>query len=553
MSTTQDLREATASPAADVSERTVVYRRTVRGRSAGSLKTRVDVPLILILLFATALRVLYITSPLAEAHRWRQTFNADVARQFLQISFDIFHPRVNWGGADGVVAMEFPLVPAMIAGLFAITGERPAVARGLTVAFSLGTCVLLYLLGRDLAGRGAGRGAAFVFAASPSAVFFGQAVMVDVPMLFFSAGALLGYLRYLESNSRRALLLGGAALALAGLVKLPNVLIVGPIVYLGWAVRGWRIAKDRHFVVSVMIALALIAAWYWHADLIFHRTGLGVAAFHAAGTYGPEVAIAAGPMSPVSSWSTAARIMDPDFYWRMLARLWDLHLTPPGLALALVGIALALRSFRESMLVVWLAAVAAFILATAEGNYWHEYHQLPILLPAALLGGLAAAPAFDLFRGSLWPFREVRAGSRLVAAGVAVAIGLVAVMSFQRSDVINTLFRPNTLDRNRMNAGAAIAAATPQEALIVVIEYTEYGNNSPTLLYYANRRGWSLDLNSVTDHGLVQLRRQGALYFATTIWPELQAKHPEVADFLLALGPQPLQGAPGGTMLFRLR
>jgi 4-amino-4-deoxy-L-arabinose transferase-like glycosyltransferase len=422
------------------------------------LKTKVDVPLILILLFATALRVLYITSPLAEAHRWRQTFNADVARQFLQISFDIFHPRVNWGGADGVVAMEFPLVPAMIAGLFAITGERPAVARGLTVAFSLGTCVLLYLLGRDLAGRGAGRGAAFVFAASPSGVFFGQAVMVDVPMLFFSAGALLGYLRYLESNSRRALLLGSAALALAGLVKLPNVLIVGPIVYLGWAVRGWRIAKDRRFVVSVVIALALIAAWYWHADVIFHRTGLGVAAFHAAGTYGPEVAIAAGPMSPVSSWSTAARIMDPDFYWRMLARFWDLHLTPPGLALALVGIALAFRSFRESMLVVWLAAVAAFILATAEGNYWHEYHQLPILLPAALLAGLAAAPAFDLFRGSLWPFREVRVGSRLVAVGVAVAIGLVAVMSFQRSDVINTLFRPNTLDRNRMNAGAAIAA-----------------------------------------------------------------------------------------------
>ena len=104
-----------------------------------------------------------------------------------------------------------------------------------------------------------------------------------------------------------------------------------------------------------------------------------------------------------------------------------------------------------------------------------------------------------------------------------------------------------------MNAGAAIAAATPQDSLIVVIEYTEYGNNSPTLLYYANRRGWSLDLNSVTDHGLVQLRRQGALFFATTIWPELQAKHPEVADFLLALGPQPLQGAPGGTMLFRLR
>jgi 4-amino-4-deoxy-L-arabinose transferase-like glycosyltransferase len=514
---------------------------------------RVDVPLILILLFATALRVIHITSPIAEAHRWRQTFNADVARQFLQISFDIFHPRVNWGGADGVVAMEFPLVPAMIAGLFAMTGERPAVARTLVVAFSVATCILLYLLGRDLAGRGAGRAAAFVFAASPSAIFFGQAVMVDVPMLFFSAGALLGYLRYLETNSRQALILGGTALALAGLVKLPNILILGPILYLGWAVQGWKAFRDRAFIASVVIALALIAAWYWHADVIFHRTGLGVAAFHAAGTYGPEVSIAAGPMSPVSSWSTAARVMDPDFYWRMWARLWDLHLTPTGLALAIVGIALAFRSFRQSMLVVWLAAVVAFIIATAEGNYFHDYHQLPILLPAALLAGLAAAPAFDLFGGSLGSSLKTGAGRLLIAGSVAVAVGLVAIMSFQRSDVINTHFRPLALDRDRMNAGAAISRATPQEALIVVIEYTEYGNNSPTLLYYANRRGWSLDLNSITDHGLVQLRRQGARYFATTIWPELQAKHPEVADFLMALGPQPLEGAPGGTMLFRLR
>jgi 4-amino-4-deoxy-L-arabinose transferase-like glycosyltransferase len=527
-------------------------RAVLPGRPA-SFIPRVDVPLVLILLLGTVLRLQYLDLPLADAHRWRQTFNADVARQFVKGPFDIFHPRVNWGGPDGVVAMEFPLFPAIIASVIAVTGEHPGAERAVTIAFSFGTILLLYLLGRDLAGRGAGRGAAFLFAISPSAVYFGRAVMVDVPMLFFSVGAVLGYLRYLERGTRAALVAGAVSLALAGLVKLPNILVLGPIVYLGWALRSFAILKDRRFVLSLVVAVASIAAWYWHADVIFHRTGLGVASFHPAGTYGPEVSIAAGPMSLVTSWSTVDRLSDPEFYSVILDRLWHLHLTAVGFALALVGIPLAATSRRHSMLIVWLAAAISFVLATAEGNFWHDYHQMPLLPPAMLLAGLAAGPAFDVMRGSPWFHDRSGIHARVTAIGLGLAIGASGLLAFQKSNVIDSHFRPHGLDRDRMNAGAAIAAATPEDALVAVVEYLHYGNNSPTLLYYANRRGWSLDLDSVTDHALVQLRRNGARYFATTHWPELQAERPEVAEFLRAHGPLPLEGAPRGTALFRLR
>ena len=62
-----------------------------------------------------------------------------------------------------------------------------------------------------------------------------------------------------------------------------------------------------------------------------------------------------------------------------------------------------------------------FILVTAEGNIHHEFHQLPLLPPAALLFGLAAAPAFDgawlrekggRYPGAAWLGR--RAGRRRV-------------------------------------------------------------------------------------------------------------------------------------------
>jgi 4-amino-4-deoxy-L-arabinose transferase-like glycosyltransferase len=516
-------------------------------------KTRSDPWLLLILLIGAALRLQYVSLPLADAHRWRQTFNADVARQFLDGPFDIFHPRVNWGGPDGIVAMEFPLYPAVVAGVFAAAGERPAAARAVTIVFSIGTMVLLYLIGRDLAGPGAGRAAAFAFAISPSGVYFGRAVMVDVPMLFFSAGAVLGYLRYVDTGKRAALALGCASLALAGLVKLPNVLVLGPIVFVGWAARGFSVLKDRLWLVSLAVAVVLIGAWYWYADIIFHRTGLGVAAFHPAGTYGPEVSIAAGPMALVTSWSTKERLLDPGFYDVIVDRLWALHLTPPGFALALVGLALAATSRRHSVVAVWLAAVVSFILATGEGNYWHDYHQLPILLPAALLAGLAAGPAFDVLRAAPWFAHRSLLHGRVTAAAVALAIGAAGLLAFRNSNVVNSHFRPDGLDLSRMHAGRAIAASTPEDALVAVVEYERFGNNSPTLLYYADRRGWALDLDSITDHGLVQLRRNGAQYFATTLWPELQARRPEVADFLKAHGPLPLTDAPAGFALFRLK
>ena len=522
-------------------------------RRPASFLARVDIPLVLILLLGTFLRLQYLNLPLADAHRWRQTFNADVARQFLKGPFDIFHPRVNWGGSDGIVAMEFPLYPAVIALVNAVTGERPGSMRAVTVAFSFGTMVLLYLLGRDLAGRGAGRAAALVFAVSPSAVYFGRAVMVDVPMLLFSAAAVLGYLRYFEQGTPGALWLGAASLALAGLVKLPNILVLGPIVYAGWALRGFGMVKDRRLLLSLTAAVAAVGAWYWYADVIFHRTGLGVAAFHPAGTYGPEVSIAAGPMTLVTSWSTVDRLLDPEFYTVIVDRLWTLHLTPIGFALALVGFARAVASRRLSIVAVWLAAVISFILATGEGNFWHDYHQMPILLPAALLAGFAAGPAFDLLRTSPWLRQRSAIHAYTTAIAVTLALGIVALLAFRKSNVIDTHFRPHGLDNERMRAGEIIAAATPPDALIAVIEYERFGNNSPTLLYYADRRGWSLDLDSVTDHGLVQLRRNGARFFATTLWPQLQARRPEVADFLRAHGPLPLEGAPPGTAVFRLR
>ena len=146
---------------------------------------------------------------------------------------------------------------------------------------------------------------------------------------------------------------------------------------------------------------------YAHADVLFHQTGLGEAIWHPSGGYSPDIMAAAGPTLTVSHWSTLSQLTNPEFYSTMLQRAWTLHLTPIGAIVMIAGLAMFWIPNRL-VVDVWFATVLLFILATAEGNYYHEFHQLPMLLPAALYFGFAARPAFD----GTWLRRVMPCGHR---------------------------------------------------------------------------------------------------------------------------------------------
>ena len=507
-----------------------------------------DPSLLLILLLAVLLRSQYLGLPMAEAHRWREITNSDIARNFYERSMNIFYPQVNWGGAvQPYVGMEFPLMHWIVALLYWPFGEHAIVGRLVSMAFSVGTVWVVFSLGAWLFGVAAGRAAAFLMAISPSAVFFGRFFISDTPMVFYSVAAVLGWVVYLQTRSRAACAAGTICAALAFLVKIPAVMILAPIAWAAWEDRRWAALKDRGLMLGLTAAVAAAGLWYWHADVIFHRTGLSQAIWHPSGNYGPPISYAAGPFVGIYHWSTRARLSDPTFYSDMLTRAWALHLTPGGFILALFALLALWRWPRRRVVDAWLGIVLLFILVTAEGNIHHEFHQLPMLPPAALLFGLAAAPAFD----GEWLRRT--GGRVLGPAGSAAALMAVALLSFKYSGVVENFFRPDRLDMVPIEAGRAIQGAVDPSALVVTVEYEEYGNNSPILLYWAHRRGWSFDKGSITPQVIDLLRRSyGARYFATTIWPGLSAAHPDVAQYLRTRAQIPLSGAPRDTALFDL-
>lgn len=485
---------------------------------------------IAIVALAVAFRLYRIDTPFVDAHSWRQVTNVDIARLWAEGPIDFLYPSVSWGGPDGRVGLEFPLLHLFIALVWRVTGESVIGARLVPVAFSALAVWFTYRLSGRLFDAPAGRAAAFLMAVSPSFVYFGRTPLSDVPMVTFSIGAVLGFLAYAQDGRRRDALGGVLALALAGLVKVPAVLVLAPVVWTGLVSKGVRrTLSDPWYVSGTLAALGAIGLWYLHADRIYLETGLTQAIFRPSGTYPADIAQYAGPFTTVSHWTRPALLT-----WQtardLADRYWALHLTPIFTVVTLLGLASWRWSLpRRSVVDLWMAAALALVGVSLAGQVPHEFHQLPTLPPLALYFGMAAGPLF----GGAW-YARLRPRRRVgTAAVVAAALVATAIVGFRDSGAIPHLYRPDNLNLDLMNAGWAIDQVTPKNALIVTVEYDRYGSNSPMLLYFARRRGWSFDATAITPTVTEYLRtRSHACYLAIADWPTLEALRPDMTAWL---------------------
>ncbi len=503
-----------------------------------------SLPLLLaILAVGLALRLLYITAPLVDAHRWRQVDTAGIARTFFEDRFNPLMPEAIWGGPAGAVESEFPLLPAMTAAAYFALGPSEVWGRVIVIAFSLAAIWLTYVLGRQLIGEPEGLCAAAVMAVSPSAVFYGRAFMPDTLMIAFSLAALTSLIRFTAGGGRGWLTASGCALGLTVLVKLPGVLVVAPMGLALWQAFGLKALRDRRLWIALGLPMLVAAAWYWHAYRIYLDTGLTFGVFGTTKTYPAHVAVTEWGTA-FSKWSTLELLSSKAFYDTMLSRLYFVHLTPIGFALARVGLVMW-RGPKRLVADAWLAAMLAFILGAGWGHMGHDYYQLPLVPILALYIGRVAGPLFD----RAW-LRQHVGGSWRTVAGVALVVTVIAAQGFWQSGVIARHFRPEAPDVKMLRAGDALRRAAGDKAVMVVVD--DYGVNSPMLLYFAHAKGWSFDAATVSAPIVRGLEGQGARFFATTRWTQVRKAEPELEQYQQTRRQVPLDNAPADTVLFEL-
>ncbi|GAC1299913.1 MAG: hypothetical protein NVSMB19_05350 [Vulcanimicrobiaceae bacterium] len=446
-----------------------------------------------IVLLGLILRLHGIHSPILDHPGWRQGDTAAIARNFATLDFNPFHPQTDYNGPPpNYVELELQIVPWLAALAYKLFGVHEIFGRAISLAFSLGTVVVLGYFARWLFASGvAGLAAALAFAIYPGSTYYGRTFTPDTTMVFFLTAAVFAAARWIGDDGARFGRRFAFAAALAALALLAKpVAIVGfiPIAAMLVARRGLAAAL-RAPQSYAFFALAFgpyiaydayvrrIAEWHWASGI----TTLHVLpSLRAALQSLPALRAKADAFGGTLDMLRATMLGNAGFVVAALAIVVALVVRPPARARALLW--------------GWLAAVCAyaFVVVTVERVDYYLYPYLP--LAALWTGGLAAAVR-----------RRLPARGRAAPAAAAALAAIVAIVALREARAAVAPYY--AYKKNVYRQAKALDATLAPGALVVMAHY------DPSVLYYINRKGWEEDPYLWTPFDEQSAIRKGARYF----------------------------------------
>lgn len=433
-----------------------------------------------ILIIALAVRLYEIKRPLADWHSWRQADTAAVARNFIKEGYNPLIPRYDdmssqANGLDNPNRyrfVEFPIYNSLVAAIWSIFTISVTSARLVTVAITLGSTVLLYLLVKYFSGVKTATLAAFFFATIPYNVFYSSTILPGPLMVFSVLAMYLSFARWLENT--RDWSWGVAAVIFANLAILSwpiALFFMLPLLYLAFEKYGPSLYRKPHLLVFAIASTVPFLAWrLWMTQF-------------------PE---------GIPNWRFLLnegdiRFKGAFFRWLIAERIAGLILSAAGFALFIIGL-IRKNEYKEKLFYLsWLAAVAVYFIIFASGNVRHDYYQIPFVPIAAIyiakgVRFLTGLPSTH-FQKYLGPVLAI------VLVVLMYAFGFYAVRGFY------WINRPQIVA-----AGLAVDTILPKDA-IVIAPY----NGDAAFLYQTNRHGYP-----IVDRPLEILIDNGAKYLVST-------------------------------------
>ena len=441
--------------------------------------------LFIIILLGLALRLYKIDIPLADHHSWRQADTAAVARNFVKEGWNFFKPRIdnmvplNTGlpNDERLFFVEPPLYNSLVAGVYSVLGVNVKWARAVSLIFSLGSIILLYLIARFYFGERVALFSALFFAILPFNVFYSRAVLPEPMIIFLTLGMFYFCLRWLETNSIALYILFVIFSSLSFSQKGFPLFFNLPIFYLIFRKFGFSFLKQWKLYLWAVVAFLPIILWR-----------LWISHF-------PEGI-------PSNLWlfnRDNIRFKGAFFYWIFAERIGKLILGYWGVALLILG--LIVKPKKEGWFFhLWLLSLLIFITVFAAGSVTHDYYQVPLI------------PIFCIFlgKGCTWLLFENHEGINKFLAAACFLLIIGFSLAFSWYEVRGFYYIQGGVDL----AGMAVDELTPKNALVITGD-----SNDATLLYNTNRLGWTaghVSLFSNTQKTIQDLRLKGASVYVTT-------------------------------------
>ncbi len=443
------------------------------------------------------LRFRHLTSGLVESHSWRQADIAMVASNFYRNGFDIFHPQIDWAGSfPGYIGMEFPLVPYLMALLYALFGEQIFLGRLLSISFCVLSTYYFYLLVRSYFTRPIALISLVFFFFSPLCIFFSRTLISDNAMLCFSIGAIYFFSQWMKNEKTLYFILSLIFAMLALLLKIPAAIIGLPIAYLAWHKYGWPFLRMTRLWIFGFIVTIPSILWYLHA-------------FTLAKNNYPFVMFGEGR----GVWYTGFGIfLDVAFLKQVFVRLAAFLVTPIGLIMSIAGAIMTTWNKPNTYLFHWWAAGFFVFFIIGFPGQGHEYYQLQLLPVASLFAAL--------FCDEFMKYRD-EFNSRILKPGLRTFMVICLIVGFLVSSLALVETRYHSyIEKILYEGGLSIQPIVPVNALILAADW-----NNPVLIQASKRRGWHFP-GSQTNKGrarpwsvflLEKRRSEGASYFVAPV------------------------------------
>ncbi len=331
--------------------------------------------LILIIILGTYFRVYHIDYPAIGYHNWKEVHYLTEARNFAKDGFfkyGFFIPTYDYflgrEGPEGEHPDSFPTTSILVGIVFKLFGTSLVGARLVSIIFSLGTIIVMYLLAKKLFGReDYALIVAFITATSPLLIFFGRQVQLEPIALFFMVLTGYFFLKWKENPTMRNIVLTSASFALAFLPRYDHFTIIVPILFIFPYKKLLEKKLWKQFAVAIIILLT-IPAWLLYTKIVGDRL---------------DTTIVPEGIQPSLLFNSA--------WWTPIQAYLRDNYTMFGVWLAVIGLVFLIFFFYKNrnqsnrFLLGFAISIIPWVIISAKYLKGHAYHQYP------------GAPIFILF------------------------------------------------------------------------------------------------------------------------------------------------------------
>ncbi|MBK7935567.1 MAG: glycosyltransferase family 39 protein [Lewinellaceae bacterium] len=443
----------------------------------------------LVLLFA--LRFWHFGAEIDAPHDWRQCDTAYYILDFYKNGVDLLYPAVCWMGSSDTLALEFPLPEAVVALAYRAFGESIPLARLIFLCFFAGALYYFYHIADVLFGRATAQLATLCYLALPLGIYYSRAVHIDFAALLPAHAMLYYFLLGVEKRRWPYILLSSLAAALAFVIKAPYTFCFFlPMLF--FAIRQKALGWTFRFSGFYALPLALFCLWQYHVKVINGAApDLGYILHYRK-------------MTQSASWyfGTLQQRLSLYPWWILLQRgVWEVA-GAGGMFFFLLGWRNLNRLPHLRFLLFWMLGLVLYVLVFFNLNFVHNYYQIPLLAPVAVLCARGLQTAASQKPGLLYLF-----------------FGLLTT-----ANVAYTELYYFKVSADHVEIARLIRQHTPDTALVIVT-YQNLDCRNPKILYRARRRGWSVEETALRPEVIERLHREeGARFwaYAGTALPQKQ-------------------------------